>query len=149
MVVWNTTRTYDNFLYTSSNGNIIIGISQFVGQFPSSVNYCKMLERSTIYKHAQYWSFFHPNRSMGATPLYIFGAEKYLHVFGSWHLTKKKKHIILRFMHNMKHKCEGFIMKIFFDILQKMFQELMWKFELDITFLPYVFTCLLYNLLCN
>jgi hypothetical protein len=61
----------------------------------------------------------------------------------------KKKHVILRFTHNMKHKCEGSIMKIFFDILQNMFQELMWKFELDITFLLDVFTCLLYNRLCN
>lgn len=148
MVVWNIIKTYDNFSYTSSNANIIIGISQFVGQFPSSVNYCKMLERSKIYKNAQYWNLFHPNRSMGATPLYIFEEEKYLHVFGSWHLAKKK-HVILRFAHNMKHKCEGFIMKIFFDILQNMFQELMWKFELDITLLLDVFTCLLYNQLCN
>lgn len=113
------------------------------------VSIIAIIERSTIYKHAQYWSFFHPNKGMGVTPLYIFGEQKYLHVFGSWHLTKIYIYIILRFMHNMKHKCERSIMKISFDILQKMFQELKWKFELYITFLPDAFTCLSHNLLCN
>jgi hypothetical protein len=59
--------------------------------------------------------------------------------------------MILELLHNKKHKCGRFVVENSFSIFKKTFWKPLGKINLNVTFVPGVFTCccLLHNLLWN
>jgi hypothetical protein len=116
------------------------------------VNDSQILQRSYLYIHAQYKKNQNANRGTlnGYFPPCLVGDKGYPLI--SWIMTllkKKGQHFILELLYNKKHKHGRFIIENAFGILKKTYKKLLGKFELNVTFILYMFiyACILHNLL--
>jgi hypothetical protein len=93
------------------------------------VNNSRVLKRSGLCQQAQYHALFDPSKGCGdGTPPYLLGNKRYPLI--SWIMTLYRKggrQIILKLLHNKKHKKGHSIVKNVFSILKKTFKELLHK----------------------